>query len=448
MVATVIPATRAQPFVKNGCPSQCGNVTIPYPFGTKEVAVLTTVARDCYRPPRLPFLTPETTIPLSSLSIYNISSTRNKLTAIGCNTYGYLKGYIGNKSYSSGCMSLCDQLDELIIGSCWSIMLLELVLTISRIYRGLWPKELIKQREKFFLQNGGVILQQQLSKFNEAVSVKIHTSEELNKATNNFNESNTVGRGGHGTVYKGLLCDNRVVAIKKLMIADHSQVEQFTNEVIVLSQVNHRNVVKLFRCLETEVPLLVYKFIANGTLYEHLQSSGLVRECRLRITAETARALSYSNSAAYPPIIHRDVKSSNILLDEHYTAKTCFQSSQLTEKSDVYSFRVVLAELLTGRKALCFQVPEEERNLAMHYVFTLKKDQLFRIIDHHVLVEGNTTQIQVAMLANRCLRVKGKERPSMKEVATVLEGLRAMLSIRPVSPQESTEGSSSDYGSC
>ncbi|MBA0677625.1 hypothetical protein Goari_019024 [Gossypium aridum] len=152
MVATVIPATRAQPFVKNGCPSQCGNVTIPYPFGTKEgcflnhnfyihcdesiaclahmkliitdvaiegqLRVLTTVARDCYRAPRLPFLTPETTIPLSSLSIYNISSTRNKLTAIGCNTYGYLKGYIGNKSYSSGCMSLCDQLDELIIGSC------------------------------------------------------------------------------------------------------------------------------------------------------------------------------------------------------------------------------------------------------------------------------------------------------------------------------------------
>ncbi|MBA0706985.1 hypothetical protein Golax_019067 [Gossypium laxum] len=308
-------------------------------------------------------------------------------------------------------------------------MLLVLVLTISRIYRGLWPKELIKQREKFFLQNGGIILQQQLSKFNEAVSVKIHTSEELSKATNNFNESNTVGQGDHGTVYKGILCDNRVVAIKKSMIADHSQVEQFTNEVIVLSQVNHRNVVKLFRCLETEVPLLVYKFIANGTLYEHLQSSGLGQECRLRITAETARALSYSNSAAYPPIIHRDV-------------------NQLTEKSDVYSFRVVLAELLTGRKALCFQVPEEERNLAMHYVFTLKKDQLFRIIDHHVLVEGNTTQIQVAMLANRCLRVKGKERPSMKEVATVLEGLRAMLSICPVSPQESSEGSSSDYGSC
>ncbi|XP_052483716.1 wall-associated receptor kinase 5-like [Gossypium raimondii] len=339
MVATVIPATRAQPFVKNGCPSQCGNVTIPYPFGTKEG---------------------------------------------------------------------------------WSIMLLELVLTISRIYRGLWPKELIKQREKFFLQNGGIILQQELSKFNEAVSVKIHTSEELNKATNNFNESNTVGR-------------------------DHSQVEQFTNEVIVLSQVNHRNVVKLFRCLETEVPLLVYKFIANGTLYEHLQSSGLGRECRLRITAETARALSYSNSAAYPPIIHRDVKSSNILFYEHYTAKV--SEFGAISARDAH-FRVVLAELLTGRKALCFQVPKEERNLAMHYVFTLKKDQLFRIIDHHVLVEGNTTQIQVAMLANRCLRVKGKERPSMKEVATVLEGLRAMLSIRPVSPQESTKGSSSDYGSC
>lgn len=92
-------------------------------------------------------------------------------------------------------------------------------------------------------------------------------------------------------------------------------------------------------------------------------------------------------------------------------------------------------------------MPEDERNLAMHYFSTLKKDQLFRFIDHLVLVEGNTTQIQVAMLANGCLRVKHKERPSMKEVATVLEGLRAMLSICPVSPPVGNAGSSSDYGS-
>ena len=102
-------------------------------------------------------------------------------------------------------------------------------------------------------------------------------------------------------------------------------------------------------------------------------------------------------------------------------------TGQLTQKSDVYSFGVVLVELLTGRKALCFQMPEEERNLAMHFVSALKKDRLFKIIDHHVLFEENTEQIkEVAMLANRCLRVRGEEKPSMKEVAMELESLRAM----------------------
>ncbi|KAK8549038.1 hypothetical protein V6N12_061938 [Hibiscus sabdariffa] len=301
-------------------------------------------------------------------------------------------GYEGDgKSNGTGCSPIDEQgFPFLIFGLGVSIGLLVVVLSISWTYWGLWQRKLIRQREKFFLQNGGIILQQELSKLKGPVSAKIFTSEELKKATNKFHETRILGKGGQGTVYKGILQDNRVVAIKKSMIADRSQVEQFINEVVVLSRVNHRNVVKLLGCcLETEVPLLVYEFISNGTLYQRLHCPG-----------------NGTLSWEYPEY---------------------FQSSQLTEKSDVYSFGVVLAELLTGRKALCFLMLEEERNLAMHFASALKKDRLFGIIDHHVLVEGNTAEIkEVAMLADRCLRVRGEERPSMKEVAMELDGLRTM----------------------
>ena len=104
-----------------------------------------------------------------------------------------------------------------------------------------------------------------------------------------------------------------------------------------------------------------------------------------------------------------------------------FHSSQLTEKSDVYSFGVVLVELLTGKKALSFDRLEEERNLAMFFVSSMKDDRLFEILDDRVLNEGNTKHLkEVAILAKRCLMVKGEERPTMKEVVMELEGLRIL----------------------
>ncbi|GLT84917.1 hypothetical protein SLE2022_031250 [Rubroshorea leprosula] len=323
--------------------------------------------------------------------------------------------------------------------------------------------KLIKMKQKFFMQNGGLMLQQQLSNHEGSTEVaKIFTAEELEKATNNFDESKIIGQGGYGTVYKGTLRDGRIVAIKKSHIIDQSQNEQFINEVVVLSQINHRNVVKLLGCcLETEVPLLVYEFISNGTLHHHIhnksKASSLTWEIRLRIATETAGVLSYLHSTASTPIIHRDIKSTNILLDDSCTTKVSdfgtsrlipqdqdglstvvqgtigyldpeyLHTSQLTEKSDVYSFGVVLLELLTGEKVLSFDRAEEERNLSMYFLSAIKDNCLGKILDGSIVNEANIEQLnEVADLARRCLSVKGEERPTMKEVATELEGVRRM----------------------
>ncbi|TYI39275.1 hypothetical protein ES332_A02G087000v1 [Gossypium tomentosum] len=237
---------------------------------------------------------------------------------------------------------------------------------------------------------------------NQANVIKI-SIEALKNATKNYDESQIIGKGGFGTVYKGILKNGTEVAIKKSKVVDQSQIKQFINEVIILTQINHRNVVKILGCcLETEVPLLVYELVSNGTLSKHIhcedKAFSISWGIRLRIATESAQVLSYLHSAASIPIIHRDVKPTNILLDDNYTAKvsnfgasrlvlmdqtqlsTMVQgtlgyldpeylcTAQLTEKSDVYSFGVVLVELLTGKTAHSFEGPEEERNLANHFV--------------------------------------------------------------------------------
>ncbi|KAK9993775.1 hypothetical protein SO802_023478 [Lithocarpus litseifolius] len=355
------------------------------------------------------------------------------------------------------------QSKDIIIALCISIIsLLVVLLGGSWILWGWKRRKHIKIKEKFFQQNGGLLLKQQLSSNQRSIeTTKIFTSEELKKATNNYDESTILGQGGYGTVYKGTLPDNRVVAIKKSKIGDQSQIEQFINEVIVLTQISHRNVVKLFGCcLETEVPLLVYEFITNGTLCEHIHDKGrsslLSWEKRLKIATETAEALAYLHSATSMPIIHRDVKTANILLDDNYTAKVAdfgasrlvpldqtqlttlvqgtlgyldpeyLQTSQLTDKSDVYSFGVVMAELLTGKKALSFDRPEIDRNLAISFVSAIKEDHLLQILETHIVNEGNIEQLkEVANVAKRCLKLRGEDRPSMKEVATELERLKS-----------------------
>ncbi|KAL3737286.1 hypothetical protein ACJRO7_026111 [Eucalyptus globulus] len=375
------------------------------------------------------------------------------------------KGYHGYGKKGSengqGCIVNPSYLMKILVGVAAGIIVL--LFGIGFLYFGYRKRKFIRLKEQYFEQNGGLLLKQQLDKHDRTTkNAKIFSAEELEKATNNYDESRIVGRGGYGTVYKGLLPKNVVVAIKKSKLVDQSQIKQFINEVIVLSQINHRNVVKLLGCcLETEVPLLVYDFINNETLFDRIhnpnKSSKLSWEIRLRIASETAGVLSYLHSAASTPIIHRDVKSANILLDDSYTVKvsdfgssrlvpldqmqlpTIVQgtlgyldpeyllTSQLTEKSDVYSFGVVLVELLTGKKALSFDQSEEERSLAMYFLSSLKKGKLFHIVVEIIANGENNEQVtEVANLAKRCLSIKSEERPTMKEVAMELDGLRAM----------------------
>ncbi|KAI3926393.1 hypothetical protein MKX01_032581 [Papaver californicum] len=319
------------------------------------------------------------------------------------------------------------------------------------LYRGFEKRKQMKLKHKNFERNGGLLLKQKITSNDGKVekAARIFVIEELRSMTDNFNPSRIIGKGGHGTVYKGMLPGGEIVAIKKSKLVDETEVDQFINEVVILSQINHRHIVKLLGCcLETEVPLLVYEFVSNGTLSHHLHvapedgESLLSWQVRVRIASEIAGALAYLHSDAYMPIFHRDIKPNNILLDEKYKAKVAdfglsrsipvdkshlttlvqgtfgyldpeyFHSSQFTDKSDVYSFGIVL-----------------EKGLALYLIKSMKEDRLFEILDARVLNEADEDDVlAVAKLAERCLKLNGKRRPTMKEVSHSLGVLHEKLS--------------------
>ncbi|KAL3746957.1 hypothetical protein ACJRO7_015832 [Eucalyptus globulus] len=348
-----------------------------------------------------------------------------------------------------------------------------LCLVLWGLYKYIKKRKQIKLKEKNFKRNGGLLLESELSSEGHVEKNKLFNSKDLKKATNNFNKDRILGRGGQGTVYKGMLTDGKIVAIKKSQAIDEGRVKQFINEVFILSQINHRNIVKLLGCcLETKVPLLVYEFIPNGTLYQYLhdpkEEYHVSWDTRLRIATEIAGALFYLHSAASIPIYHRDIKSTNILLDEKYRAKVAdfgtsksisldqthvttlvqgtfgyldpeyFQSSQFTDKSDVYSFGVVLVELLTGQKPISSLREQEGRSLATYFIISMEENRLFDIVDAQVLKEGKKEEIaSFANLAKRCLNLNGRSRPTMKEVAMELEGMRKLLD--PLGIQQNQE---------
>ncbi|KAK9913606.1 hypothetical protein M0R45_037416 [Rubus argutus] len=319
---------------------------------------------------------------------------------------------------------------------------------------------LTKEREAILNANGGR-------------AAKVFTGKEIKKATNNFSRDLLLGAGGYGEVYKGTLDDGTVVAVKIAKIGNTKGTDQVLNEVRILCQVNHRSLVHLLGCcVELEQPIMVYEYIENGTLLEHLQArKGNGRKLlswtqRLQIAHDTAEGLAYLHFSAVPPIYHRDVKSSNILLDYKLNAKvadfglsrlahtdmshisTCAQGTlgyldpeyyrnyQLTDKSDVYSFGVVLLELMSSQKAIDFNRDADDVNLAVYVQRLMAEEKLMDAIDPTLKEEATNLELDtmkaLGFLALGCLEERRQNRPSMKEVVGEIEYITSIATAKVV----------------
>ncbi|CAL5401896.1 unnamed protein product [Camellia sinensis] len=296
--------------------------------------------------------------------------------------------------------------------------------------------------------------------------------EELKKYTNTFSDANCIGVGGYGKVYRGTLPSEQLVAIKRAKQGSTQGDLEFKSELELLSRVHHKNVVSLVGfCFEQDEQMLVYEYIANGTLKESLSGkSGLRLDWmrRLRIALGAARGLQYLHELANPPIIHRDIKSNNILLDEYLNAKVsdfglsksigdpenCHittqikgtmgyldpeycMTQQLTEKSDVYGFGVLMIELITAKQ------PIEKGKYIVREV-RQKIDETKDLYDLHEIIDPNILGTALkglekfVDLAMRCVEEEGAARPTMGEVVKEIENIMQIASWNPNADSVST----------
>ncbi|KAL6853555.1 hypothetical protein ACP4OV_019584 [Aristida adscensionis] len=281
--------------------------------------------------------------------------------------------------------------------------------------------------------------------------------EELKKCTNNFSEIHEIGSGGYGKVYKGTLANGQTTAIKRAQQGSMQGAAEFKNEIELLSRVHHKNLVSLVGfCYEQGEQMLVYEYISNGTLRDNLMGKRGIHidwKKRLRIAIGSAKGLAYLHELADPPIIHRDIKSTNILLDEGLNAKVAdfglsklvsdtqkghvstqvkgtlgyldpeyYMTQQLSEKSDVYSFGVVMLELVTARQPIekGRYIVREIRTAVDHYdeeYYGLKGLIDPAIRDSTKLI-GFRRFVQLAM---ECVEESAVDRPTMNDVVKELE---------------------------
>ncbi|XP_011001640.1 PREDICTED: probable LRR receptor-like serine/threonine-protein kinase At1g06840 isoform X2 [Populus euphratica] len=290
--------------------------------------------------------------------------------------------------------------------------------------------------------------------------VKSFTFKEIVLATDNFNSATQIGKGGYGKVYRGVLPDKTVVAIKRAEEGSLQGEKEFLTEIKLLSRLHHRNLVSLTGyCVERGEQMLVYEFMPNGTLRDWLSDKEkLSFGTRLSIALGSAKGILYLHTEADPPVFHRDIKASNILLDSKLTAKVAdfglsllapvmdddgyqpnhvstvvkgtpgyldpeyFLTRKLTDKSDVYSLGVVFLELLTGMQPIY-----RGKNLVREVNIACESDKMFSIIDRRMVSYPSKCIERFVPLALNCCHDEQDKRPSMVEVVRELENILRIL---------------------
>ncbi|KAK6129075.1 hypothetical protein DH2020_037188 [Rehmannia glutinosa] len=290
------------------------------------------------------------------------------------------------------------------------------------------------------------------------------TYQELSTATNEFSANNILGEGGFGCVYKGVLVDGREVAVKQLKAGGGQGEREFRAEVEIISRIHHRHLVSLVGyCIAEHQRLLVYDYVPNNTLHYHLHDEGkpvMDWASRVKVAAGAARGLAYLHEDCQPRIIHRDIKSTNILLDNNFEARvmdfglaklaleliyihTCqlvylspeyASTGKLTEKSDVYSFGVVLLELITGRKPVDSSQPLGDESLVEWarplLTQALEKEDFGDLVDPRL--EDNfvaSEMFRMIEAAAACVRHLASKRPRMSQVARALDSMDELADL-------------------
>ncbi|KAH1071401.1 hypothetical protein AAZX31_03G208900 [Glycine max] len=284
------------------------------------------------------------------------------------------------------------------------------------------------------------------------------TLRDLELATNRFSKENVLGEGGYGVVYRGQLINGTPVAVKKILNNTGQAEKEFRVEVEAIGHVRHKNLVRLLGyCIEGTLRMLVYEYVNNGNLEQWLHGAMrhhgyLTWEARIKILLGTAKALAYLHEAIEPKVVHRDVKSSNILIDDDFNAKVSdfglakllgagksyvttrvmgtfgyvapeyANTGLLNEKSDVYSFGVLLLEGITGRDPVDYGRPANEVNLVDWLKMMVGNRRSEEVVDPNIEVKPSTRALKRALLtALRCVDPDSEKRPKMGQVVRMLE---------------------------